>query len=235
MADAPLLRFSRVSKRFGGTVAVDDVSLDLHAGEILALLGENGAGKSTLIKMLAGIHPPDDGQILVHGRHYQHRPAVAGERQTIAFIHQDLGLIDWMTVTENMAMGLGFPRRFGLIGWRQAERRARDALAAVGGAIDPDARIGGLTRTEKSLVAIARALAVEAEIIVLDEPTASLPADEVARLVAVLRGLRGRDVGMIYVSHRLDEVFEVADEVAVLRTAGWLAASRSRRPPHASW
>ena len=217
MADAPLLRFSRVSKRFGGTVAVDDVSLDLHAGEILALLGENGAGKSTLIKMLAGIHPPDDGQILVHGRHYQHRPAVAGERQTIAFIHQDLGLIDWMTVTENMAMGLGFPRRFGLIGWRQAERRARDALAAVGGAIDPDSRIGGLTRTEKSLVAIARALAVEAEIIVLDEPTASLPADEVARLVAVLRGLRGRDVGMIYVSHRLDEVFEVADEVAVLR------------------
>ena len=181
------------------------------------MLGENGAGKSTLIKMLAGIHPPDDGQILVHGQHYQHRPAVAGERQTIAFIHQDLGLIDWMTVTENMAMGLGFPRRFGLIGWRQAERRARDALAAVGGAIDPDARVGGLTRTEKSLVAIARALAVEAEIIVLDEPTASLPADEVARLVAVLRGLRGRNVGMIYVSHRLDEVFEVADEVAVLR------------------
>ena len=118
-----------------------DVSLDLHAGEILALLGENGAGKSTLIKMLAGIHPPDEGQILVHGQHYQHRPAVAGERQTIAFIHQDLGLIDWMTVTENMAMGLGFPRRFGLIDWRQAERRARDALAAVGGAIDPDARV----------------------------------------------------------------------------------------------
>jgi len=217
VADAPLLRFSRVSKRFGGTVAVNDVSLDLHAGEILALLGENGAGKSTLIKMLAGIFPPDEGQILVHGQHYQHRPAVAGERQTVAFIHQDLGLIDWMTVTENMAMGLGFPRRFGLIGWRQAERRARDALDAVGGAIDPDARVSGLTRTEKSLVAIARALAVEAEIIVLDEPTASLPADEVTRLVAVLRGLRGRNVGMIYVSHRLDEVFEVADEVAVLR------------------
>ncbi len=153
----------------------------------------------------------------MHGQHYQHRPAVAGERQTVAFIHQDLGLIDWMTVTENMAMGLGFPRRFGLIGWRQAERRARDAWPRSAACIDPDARVGGLTRTEKSLVAIARALAVEAEIIVLDEPTASLPADEVARLVAVLRGLRGRNVGMIYVSHRLDEVFEVADEVAVLR------------------
>ena len=217
MTDAPLLRFAGVSKRFGGTIAVDRVSLDLQAGEILALLGENGAGKSTLIKLLAGIHTPDEGEILVHGQPYRHRPAVAGERQTIAFIHQDLGLIDWMTVTENMAMGLGYPRALGLIDWRQAERRARDALAAVGGAIDPDARVGSLTRTEKSLVAIARALAVEAEIIVLDEPTASLPGDEVARLVAVLRRLRGRDVGMIYVSHRLDEVFEVADEVAVLR------------------
>ena len=92
-------------------MAVDRVSLDLHAGEILALLGENGAGKSTLIKMLAGIHAPDEGQILVHGQPYQHRPAVAGERQTIAFIHQDLGLIEWMTVAENMAMGQGFPRR----------------------------------------------------------------------------------------------------------------------------
>ena len=108
MADAPLLRFAQVSKRFGGTVAVDRVSFDLHGGEILALLGENGAGKSTLIKMLAGIHAPDEGEILVHGHHYQHRPAVAGEQQTIAFIHQDLGLIDWMTVTENMAMGLGY-------------------------------------------------------------------------------------------------------------------------------
>ena len=138
MADAPLLRFSRVSKRFGGTLAVEDVSLDLHAGEILALLGENGAGKSTLIKMLAGIHRarrgPDPGRM---AQPYQHRPAVAGERQTIAFIHQDLGLIEWMTVAENMAMGQGFPRRFGLIDWRQAERARARALAAVGGAIDP--------------------------------------------------------------------------------------------------
>ena len=94
MTDAPLLRFAGVSKRFGGTIAVNRVSLDLQAGEILALLGENGAGKSTLIKLLAGIHDPDEGQILVHGQPYRHRPAVAGERQTIAFIHQDLGLID---------------------------------------------------------------------------------------------------------------------------------------------
>ena len=218
MADAPLLRFSRVSKRFGGTLAVDDVSLDLHAGEILALLGENGAGKSTLIKMLAGIHPPDEGQILVHGQHYQHRPARAGERQPIAFIHQDLGLIDWMTVAENMAIGQGFPRRFGLIDWRQAERRARDALDAVGGAIDPDARVGGLTRTEKSLVAIARALGRRGARCwcSTSRPRACRPTRWRGSWPCCA-ACAARDVGMIYVSHRLDEVFEIADGVAVLR------------------
>ncbi len=216
VSDAPLLRFVQVSKRFGGTVAVNEVSLDLHAGEILALLGENGAGKSTLIKMLAGIHAPDEGQILVRGQHYQHRPAVAGERQTVAFIHQDLGLIDWMTVTENMAMGLGYPRRFGLIGWRQAERRARDALAAVGGAIDPDARVGGLTRTEKSLVAIARALAVEAAIIVLDEPTAGLDPRAVTTLRAALSNLEARGTTVVVSTHDIDFAWEWADEVGVV-------------------
>jgi ribose transport system ATP-binding protein len=217
-SDGPcLLRFAGVSKRFGGTLAVDEVTLEVQSGSILALLGENGAGKSTLIKMLAGIHPVDGGQILFKGTPYRHRPPAAGAVQQVAFIHQDLGLIEWMTVAENMALGQGFPRRGGLIDWRAARARAAAALEAVGGDIDPDARVQSLSRTEKSLLAIARALAVEAELIVLDEPSASLPANEVARLFAVLRRLRDRGVGMIYVSHRLDEVFELADEVAVLR------------------
>ena len=138
-------------------------------------------------------------------------------RLPIAFIHQDLGLIDWMTVAENICMTLGFPRRHGLIDWSAARRRAAAALEVLGADIDPDIRIQNLSRTEKSLVAIARALAAEAEILVLDEPTASLPADEVARLFAALRRLRSRGVAMIYVSHRLDEVFEIADRMVVLR------------------
>lgn len=214
---APLLRFAGVSKRFGGTLAVDRIDLEVRAGSILALLGENGAGKSTLIKLLAGIHTADEGAILFRGQPYRHRSPRSGTAQPIAFIHQDLGLIDWMTVAENMAMGQGFPRRAGLIDWPAARRRAMRALDAVGGDIDPEARIASLSRTERSLVAIARALAVEAELIVLDEPSASLPANEVARLFAVLRNLRDRGAGLIYVSHRLDEVFELADEVAVLR------------------
>ena len=211
--DGELLVVRGVSKQFGGTQALNEVGMYLKAGEILALLGENGAGKSTLIKILAGVYTLDKGEVTFRGAD------VTGSlrRLPIAFIHQDLGLIDWMTVAENICLTLGFPRRYGLIDWRAARARAAAALEVLGADIDPDIRIQSLSRTEKSLVAIARALAAEPEILVLDEPTASLPADEVARLFAALRRLRARGVPMIYVSHRLDEVFEIADRMVVLR------------------
>jgi len=208
-----VLRIDRVSKRFGGTQALSEVSMVVGRGEVVALLGENGAGKSTLIKILAGVHTVDSGTISYSG----HEVTNAVRRMPISFIHQDLGLIDWMTVAENICLTLGYPRRFGLITWKEARKRARRALARLGADIDPDLRIQHLTRTEKSLVAIARALATDAEILVLDEPTASLPADEVARLFSALRRLRENGVGIIYVSHRLDEVFEIADRMVVLR------------------
>ncbi|MEM9047205.1 MAG: sugar ABC transporter ATP-binding protein [Pseudomonadota bacterium] len=211
------LFFDRIDKHFGGTYALRDVSLAVARGEILALLGENGAGKSTLIKVLGGIHAPDGGRVLIDGMPYTHRPAGFGESQKVAFIHQDLGLIDWMTVAENIALALGFKRKAGLIQWRKVEAFARQALARVACDFDPSIRVADLSRTEKSLVAIARALAVDSAFLVLDEPTASLPADEVERLFEALRPLRDRGVGMIYVSHRLDEIFRIADRVAVLR------------------
>jgi len=204
-----------VSKQFGGTQALVDAGIDVGAGEIVALLGENGAGKSTLIKILAGVYPLDAGTISYRGR--DAAGAAALRRLPIAFIHQDLGLIEWMTVAENISLMLGFPRRLGLIDWNATRTRAERALEALGAGIDPDVRVHGLTRTEKSLVAIARALAADAEVLVLDEPTASLPADEVTRLFTALRRLRARGVGMIYVSHRLDEVFEIADRMVILR------------------
>ncbi|MEM7061203.1 MAG: sugar ABC transporter ATP-binding protein [Pseudomonadota bacterium] len=211
------LFFDRVAKSFGGTEALRGVSLHVDRGGILALLGENGAGKSTLIKILGGIHTADSGRVMIDGAPYAHTPGRVDARQAVAFIHQDLGLIDWMTVAENMALSQGFTRKRGLINWRAAEDTATEALACVDCQFDPTTRVGDLTRTEKSLVAIARALAVDCDFLVLDEPTASLPADEVERLFEALRPLRDRGVGMIYVSHRLDEIFRIADRAAVLR------------------
>jgi ribose transport system ATP-binding protein len=211
-APGTVLEFQGISKRFGGTLAVDNVNLTLESGTVLALLGENGAGKSTLIKLLAGVHRPDAGEI----RFGKARLDEAA-RARIAFIHQDLGLIDTMTVSENFALVRGYPRSRGLISWRAVEAAAVDALRIVGGDLDPHAIVGSLSRTEKSILAIARALAVQADVIVLDEPSASLPEADVERLFAVLRKLRKRGVAMIYVTHRIDEVFRIADRVAVMR------------------
>ncbi len=210
-----------ISKTFGGTRALHDVSFSLHEGEVVALLGENGAGKSTLIKILAGVHALEDGAVLFGGRDVG---AVGG--LPIAFIHQDLGLIEWMTVLENVCLTRGYARAGGLIAWKASREATVTALRALGLEIDPDTRVAQLGRTERSLVAIARALSTNAQIVVMDEPTASLPADEVARLFAAVRMLRARGVAIIYVSHRLEEIFAIADRVVVLRD-GCLAGERA--------
>lgn len=202
------------SKRFGATQALDAVDLEVRAGSIVALLGQNGAGKSTLIKVLAGIHSLDAGAVTVCGQELG--SSTAGG--CLAFVHQDLGLVDGLSVAENVALGTGYPRRAsGLIDWAGARRRAERALAVVGCPADPGSLVADLSRTERSMVAIARALVVEARVLVLDEPTASLPVDQAQRLFAVLRRLREDGMGILYVSHRLDEVFALADRVAVMR------------------
>jgi ribose transport system ATP-binding protein len=220
MSGTGALRFDGIVKSFGGTRALKGVSFEVRRGEIVALLGENGAGKSTLIKILSGIHKADSGAIAIDGAPYH--AGRRDNRHAVSFIHQDLGLIEWMTVAENVGLARGFAHssffgRIGVIDWARSAEAARDALSLVGCDMDPDTRIQSLSRTEKSLVAIARALAVDCDFLVLDEPTASLPADEVERLFAAMRSLKARGVGMIYVSHRLDEVFRVADRVVVLR------------------
>ncbi|MFC9585432.1 sugar ABC transporter ATP-binding protein [Streptomyces yangpuensis] len=209
----PLVRVRGLGKRFGGTVALDSVHLDVHGGSVLALLGPNGAGKSTLIKVLAGVHHPDAGEVTVAGHPV---PSEAASRH-MSFIHQDLGLVEWMTVAENVALGTGYPLRRGLISWRRTRERCDEALRIVAGHLDADARIADLAPAERSLVAIARALAQQARLFVLDEPTATLPAADCVRLFEVLHALRDRGHGILYVSHRLDEVYEVADTFAVLR------------------
>lgn len=213
-AETPLLQFRGIVKTFGGTRAVRGVDLTIESGTVHALLGANGAGKSTLIKILAGVHHPDSGAILFQGRAIH---ANEIDDLPIAFIHQDLGLFEWMTVAENIALVTGYPRRGGLIDWRQIDQRAAAALETIGSGIAPQARIADLSRTERSIVAIARAIATQPALLVLDEPTSSLPQADVARLFAAITRLRTQGVGMIYVSHRLDEVFQIADHVTVMR------------------
>jgi ribose transport system ATP-binding protein len=212
-----------LSKSFGATQALCDVDLDLPRGEVLALLGQNGAGKSTLVKILAGVVKPDGGEIRIDGELHD----LEGGGPSIAFIHQDLGLIEWMTVAENIAMAQGFKRKWGLIDWPAITEAARASLARIAPGIDPRKRISDLTRTEKSLVAIARAVGIHARILVLDEPTASLPQDDVAVLFGVLRELKRQDVSMVYVSHRLDEVFAISDRLLVLRDGRAVDARRT--------
>lgn len=213
----PVMRLNRLCKRFGGTLAVDAVSLDLNPGEILALLGENGAGKSTLIKILAGVYAADSGSVELQGQSEAQWRARPKDQQSIAFIHQDLGLVEWMTVAENIAIGMGFARRFGLIDWKAVNERAHRVLQRVGCDIDPRRRVFTLTRAEKSLLAIGRALDTQAQVLVLDEPSASLPMSDVQRLFGVLRRLRENGVAMVYVSHRLDEIMALSDRAAVMR------------------
>lgn len=221
---AALLSFRGIVKEFGATKAVAKLDLDIQAGQIHALLGANGAGKSTLIKILSGLHSADAGEILFKGRPITPRSDI--DKLPIAFIHQDLGLFDWMTVAENIAMGRsGYPRKGGLIDWRAVTAQAVHALEIVGSGIDPQTPISELSRTERSIVAIARALANDVDLLILDEPTSSLPEADVARLFSVLNRLRQRGVGMIYVSHRLDEVFRICDWITVMRDGQKVASA----------
>jgi ribose transport system ATP-binding protein len=223
---APVISIQNLGKRFGGTQAVDGVSIELYQGEILALLGENGAGKSTLIKILAGVYAQDVGSITLQGEAESVWRARPKDQQGIAFIHQDLGLVEWMTVAENVALGMGFPKRRGFIDWKQAERNAARVLGHVGCDIDPRRRVFTLTRAEKSLLAIGRALDTQAKVLVLDEPTASLPMADVQRMFELLRQLKSQGVAMIYVSHRLDEIMDISDRAAVMRD-GKLVGTRT--------
>jgi ribose transport system ATP-binding protein len=221
--EQPILEIRGLTKRFGGTAALRDVDFTVAPSEIHALLGANGAGKSTLIKILAGVHTPDAGQIFISGV-----PLSDTERRKrIAFVHQDLALIEAMTVGENMAMGYGYVRRRGLIDWNAVKAKAAEALELLGSPLPLDRSVSTLTQAEKSIVAIARALAENIDLLVLDEPTASLPEADVGRLFTMLNRLRQQRVSIIYVSHRLDEVFRLADAVTVLRDGQVIAAYRA--------
>ena len=211
-----------LTKTFVGGRALSEVDLQIAAGEVCALLGENGSGKSTLIKVLSGYHSPDPGAVVrVGGHELEFTSPTSSYALGARFVHQDLGLVEESSIADNLAFGPGFPTRFGTVVERKVRERAQEALGAMGLDVDPRLKVGRLSPAQKTGVAVARALlhdaASPARLLVLDEPTARLPEEEVEQLLAIVRTVAANGIGVLYVTHRLDEVFDVAERAVVLR------------------
>jgi len=215
--DAPALELRGITKRFGPVVANDGIDFDLRPGEVHALLGENGAGKSTLMSILYGLYHPDEGEILVGGKPVEVDSPSKAIDIGIGMVHQHFMLVQVMTVTENIVLGGEPRRRSGMLDRREGARRVRELSERYGLAVDPDAVIEDITVGAQQRVEILKTLYRDARILVLDEPTAVLTAQETADLFQVLRSLRDDGVAIVFISHKLGEVLEIADRVTVLR------------------
>ncbi|MGD0771397.1 MAG: sugar ABC transporter ATP-binding protein [Candidatus Solibacter sp.] len=212
-----LLDATDITKSFAGVQALKGVSFELRSGEVHALLGENGAGKSTLIKVITGAEKPDTGTLTVDGHPVLHHSPAAARALGIAAVYQQPALFPDLTVEENIALALESAGVWRRIDWRARRRQARELLERSGAEIAPERTVGTLSMPEQQLVEIAKAIGARARILILDEPTASLTDREVERLFRVIGTLRGEGAGIIYISHRLDEVAAIADRVTVLR------------------
>ena len=213
----PSLEMRGIDKRFPGVVALDNVDLTLEPGKIHALMGENGAGKSTLIKIMAGVHRKDAGTIRMRGREVDIKSPRDSLKEGIKVVFQEIALISEFTVAENIFLE-GYPTgKGGSIDWRKIRADSAALFNRIGFNVDPAARTGSLPVSQQQMVEIARALAHEARVVVMDEPTSSLTPNEISLLFTVIRRLAALGIAVLYVSHKLDEVFEIADTVTVLR------------------
>jgi ribose transport system ATP-binding protein len=214
---ASLLAAKGIHKTFGGITALAGVHFELAAGEIHSLMGENGAGKSTLMKILSGVYPDYEGTMEVDGRAMRFASVREAEAAGVAIIHQELNLVPELTVAENIFLGRE-PLIAGLFVDRKAcSREAQGLLSRLGIELDPEARISSLRIGEQQLVEIAKALSLNARILIMDEPTSALSPGECERLFAIMRQLAGSGVGIVYISHRIDEVMQLSDRVTVFR------------------
>lgn len=212
------IKLSNVSKTFPGVKALDDIHLEVKKGEVHALIGENGAGKSTLIKILAGIYQPDTGGgIIIDGQDYHTLTPILSLRKGIIVIYQDFSLFPNLSVAENISISLDIEQDNKFLNWRKIRETAKKAIDQLGVDIDVDSQLGTLSIAKQQLVAIARALVYDAKMIIMDEPTSSLSKGEVELLFKIIRSLQGRGISILFVSHKLEELFEVSQRFTVLR------------------
>jgi rhamnose transport system ATP-binding protein len=222
-----LLEARSISKSFSGVHALRDVSFDVRGGEVHALVGENGAGKSTLIRTLTGAEVPDSGSLVLAGHAVDRLDPTSAHRQGVAAIYQQPSLFPHLTVTENIALALERGGLWRRIDWTARRHRAARLLDELGAAIDPERLAATLSMPEQQIVEIAKAIGADARVVVMDEPTASLASHEVERLFRIIRLLRSQGAGIVYVSHRLQEVFAIADRISVLRDGHLVAACQT--------
>lgn len=218
---SPLLTVRNVSKAFPGVKALQGVDLTLRAGEVHALMGENGAGKSTLIKVLTGVHTLDSGSIQLKGQSIRPVSPRDAESAGISTVYQEVNLVPTLSVAENLCMGR-FPRKLGMINWRAAERRAHAALKRLDLELDVGQTLSSYSLAVQQMVAIARALDTDAKLLILDEPTSSLDEKEVNELLRVMDRLRKQGLGILFVTHFLDQVYRISDRITVLRNGGFV-------------
>lgn len=225
MTGKTILKMENIRKVFPGVVALDNISLDLKEGEIHALLGENGAGKSTLIKILGGIHQQDGGNIYIDGEKAEIKSVADAQRYRISVIHQELCLATNMTVAENIFLGRMETGCLGMVKDRKLNAQAREIMDAFGlDGIKPTQKVGKLTTAQQQMVEIAKALSMDARIIVMDEPTSSLSDKEVQKLFDFIRMLKEKNISIIYISHRLEEIFTICDTITVIRDGQYVAS-----------
>jgi rhamnose transport system ATP-binding protein len=218
----PVLSLRGISKSFPGVKALQDVQLDLFPGCVTALVGENGAGKSTIVKVLTGIYQPDAGTIKIDGQDIRFPSADAAARAGVTAIHQETVLFDDLTVAENIWLGHAPRGKFGLIDWANLRKGATDLLRSIGADLDPNARLRDLGIASKHLVAIARALSIDARVVIMDEPTAALSHKEIQELYDLVKTLKAQGKAILFISHKFDEIFRIADRYTVFRDGAFI-------------
>jgi len=232
MVDTPLLELKGISKRFGGVKALTEVNLSIKEGEVHALLGENGAGKSTLMKILSGGYSCDSGTILINGKEVKIDSPVQAQKMGVGIIYQEFSLVPHMTVAENLFLAREKTSKGGFLKIREMNRLASEYLERLHVKIDPTEQVNNLSIAEKQFVEIAKALTLEIRVLILDEPSATLTPVEVEQLFKLMKDLKKEGVSMIFISHHLDEIFDIADRVSVLRDGNYIGTKKVDETDH---
>lgn len=227
-----MLKAEKITKRFPGVVALEDVDLHLAAGRVTALIGENGAGKSTLMKILSGVYPDYEGQLFWQNELVKFKNPKEAQHQGIAIIHQELNLIPYLTVTENIFLGRELQTQYGTLDKNRMRRKTQELLDKLKLKVSPESRVAGLKVGQQQVVEIAKALLTEAQLIIMDEPTSAITGSEVEVLFDIIRELKSEGKSIVYVSHKLDELFRICDDFVVLRDGKTVESGQMRNINH---